>query len=223
MERLTISDCTKRKLDNTYLVVYAIKNEINIKKGDYIEKEDIYTFVGIDKRGFRTLINVYSDRKNNNRYWLDCFESLKTRGIRNILFLSVDNNKNLKRSAKVAFPNIIFTDSLTDIMPKFYQFSYEKSAKEIGSKIRDLYIQNTITDYKETFKKFKERYNNVIHQKLIEKYLNNIELLYKYSLILNTFSKEKTLRPFIYKDLRVFLSFKKCVHFLFFCLFTNFF
>ena len=203
MERLTISDCTKRKLDNTYLVLYAIKNEINIKKGDYIEKEDIYTFVGIDKRGFRTLINVYSDRKNNNRYWLDCFESLKTRGIRNILFLSVDNNKNLKRSAKVAFPNIIFTDSLTDIMPKFYQFSYEKSAKEIGSKIRDLYIQNTITDYKETFKKFKERYNNVIHQKLIEKYLNNIELLYKYSVNIRKLIFRHTANIYLYDRIRL--------------------
>ena len=203
MEQLTMNDCTKRKLDNIYLVVYAIRNEINIKKGDYIEKEDIYTFVGIDKRGFRTLINVYQDRKNNNRYWLDCFESLKTRGIKNILFLSVDNNKNLKRSAKVAFPNIIFTDSLTDIMPKFYQFSYEKSAKEIGSKIRDLYIQNTITDYKETFKKFKERYNNVIHQKLIEKYLNNIELLYKYSVNIRKLIFRHTANIYLYDRIRL--------------------
>ena len=203
MEQLTMNDCTKRKLDNIYLVVYAIRNEINIKKGDYIEKEDIYTFVGIDKRGFRTLINVYSDRKNNNRYWLDCFESLKTRGIKNILFLSVDNNKNLKRSAKVAFPNIIFTDSLTDIMPKFYQFSYEKSAKEIGSKIRDLYIQNTITDYKETFKKFKERYNNVIHQKLIEKYLNNIESLYKYSVNIRKLIFRHTANIYLYDRIRL--------------------
>jgi len=203
MEQLTMNDCTKRKLDNIYLVVYAIRNEINIKKGDYIEKEDIYTFVGIDKRGFRTLINVYSDRKNNNRYWLDCFESLKTRGIKNILFLSVDNNKNLKRSAKVAFPNIIFTDSLTDIMPKFYQFSYEKSAKEIGSKIRDLYIQNTITDYKETFKKFKERYNNVIHQKLIEKYLNNIESLYKYSVNIRKLIFRHSANIYLYDRIRL--------------------
>ena len=203
MEQLTMNDCTKRKLDNTYLVVYAIRNEINIKKGDYIEKEDIYTFVGIDKRGFRTLINVYSDRKNNNRYWLDCFESLKTRGIKNILFLSVDNNKNLKRSAKVAFPNITFTDSLTDIMPKFYQFSYEKSAKEIGSKIRDLYIQNTITDYKETFKNFKERYNNVIHQKLIEKYLNNIESLYKYSVNIRKLIFRHSANIYLYDRIRL--------------------
>ena len=203
MEQLTMNDCTKRKLDNIYLVVYAIRNEINIKKGDYIEKEDIYTFVGIDKIGFRTLINVYQDRKNNNRYWLDCFESLKTRGIKNILFLSVDNNKNLKRSAKVAFPNVIFTDSLTDIMPKFYQFSYEKSAKEIGSKIRDLYIQNTITDYKENFKKFKERYNNVIHQKLIEKYLNNIESLYKYSVNIRKLIFRHSANIYLYDRIRL--------------------
>lgn len=32
MNQLTLSECSKRRLDNTYLVVYAIKNEINIKK-----------------------------------------------------------------------------------------------------------------------------------------------------------------------------------------------
>ena len=181
MKELTITDCPKRRLEDTYLVVYAIKNEINIKKGEYIEKEDIYTLVGIDKKGFRTLINVYPDRKNNNRYWLDCFETLKVRGIKNILFLSVDDNKNIKKAAKVSFPTITFIDSITDIMPKFYKFSYEKNAREIGSKLHNLYVQKTLTDFKDQFKKFKERYNNVIHQKLIEKYLTNIESLYKYS------------------------------------------
>lgn len=39
MEKLTLLECSKRKLDETYLVVYAIKNEINLKKGDYIEKK----------------------------------------------------------------------------------------------------------------------------------------------------------------------------------------
>lgn len=32
MNQLTLIECSKRKLDQTYLVVYAIKNEINIKK-----------------------------------------------------------------------------------------------------------------------------------------------------------------------------------------------
>lgn len=75
MKKITMDECSKRKLDDTYLVVYAIKNEVNVKKSERIEKEDIYTFIGIDKSGYRQLINIYPDRKNNNRYWLDCFET----------------------------------------------------------------------------------------------------------------------------------------------------
>ena len=74
MEKLTLSECAKRKLDETYLVVYAIKNEINLKKGDYIEKSDTYSLIGIDLKGNRQFINIYQDRINNNRFWLDCFE-----------------------------------------------------------------------------------------------------------------------------------------------------
>lgn len=181
MNQLTLSDCCKRRLDQTYIVVYAIKNEINIKKGDYIEKSNIYTLIGIDIKGYRQFLNIYQDRVNNNRFWLDCFESLKSRGLKNILFLSVDDNKNMKRTAKIAFPEIIFVDSLTDIVPKFYKYSPERDAKKLASKLHLLYTQKTLTDCKEALKTFAELYNNVIQQKLISKYLSNIENLYKYS------------------------------------------
>ena len=37
-----MNDCLKRKLDDTYLVIYAIRNEINIKKGEYIINVKIF-------------------------------------------------------------------------------------------------------------------------------------------------------------------------------------
>ena len=37
MNQLTLTECSKRKLDDTYIVVYAIKNEINIKKADFLK------------------------------------------------------------------------------------------------------------------------------------------------------------------------------------------
>ncbi len=181
MEKLTLSECSKRKLDETYLVVYAIKNEVNLKKGEYIEKSNIYSLIGIDLKGNRQFINIYQDRVNNNRFWLDCFETLKARGLKNILYLSVDDNKNMKRTAKIAFPEIIFVDSLTYVVPKYYKYTTEKDAKKLASKIHDLYVQKTLTEYKNCQKHFDETYNNAIHQKLSQKYLHNIENLYKYS------------------------------------------
>lgn len=181
MKELTLSECAKRKLDETYLIVYTIKNEINLKKGDHIEKSDIYSLIDIDLRGHRQFLNTYQDRINNNRFWLDCFEGLKSRGLKNILFLSVDDNKNIKRTAKIAFPEIIFVDSITYIVPKFYKYTSEKDARKLASKIHALYTQRTFTECKESLKNFSETYNNAIHQKLIQKYLGNLENLYKYS------------------------------------------
>lgn len=181
MENFTLKELVKRKLDETYIIVYAIKNEVNIKKAEIIEKTDVYTFIGIDIKGNRQFINIYQDRPYNKHFWLDCFECLKSRGIKNILFLSVDDNKNIKRTAKIAFPGIVFVDSLTDIAPKFYKYTSEKSSKNVVGKIKALYTQKTLENYKQTMERFKTTYNNVIHQKLIEKYLNNVESIYKYS------------------------------------------
>ena len=181
MKQFTLKELIKRKLDETYIIVYAIKNEVNIKKAEIIEKTDVYTFIGIDIKGCRQFINMYQDKPLNKHFWLDCFENLKARGIKNILFLSVDDNKNLKRTAKIAFPDIVFVNSLTDIAPKFYKYTSERSSKNVVGKIRNLYTQQTLNDFHNTFKTFKTMYNNVIHQKLIEKYLNNVESIYKYS------------------------------------------
>lgn len=203
MKKLTISECAKQRLDDTYLVVYAIKNEINIKKGEYIEPSNIYTFVGIDKKGYRKLLNLYHDRPLNNRYWLDCFESLKSRGLNNILFLSVDDNKNLKRCAKISFPEVTFVDSVTDMMPKFFKYSTDRNEKKVAGKLYSLYTQNSLSEYKSHIEEFKRIYNNAIHQKLIDKYLCNVESIYKLSVSIRKLLFKHSANIYLYDRIRL--------------------
>lgn len=181
MEKLKLSECSKKRLSETYIIVYAIKNEINIKKGEYIETTPIYSLIGIDIKGNRHFLNIYQDRVNNNRFWLDCFEALKSRGLKNILFLSVDDNKNIKRTAKISFPNIVFVDSFTYILSKFFKYTYEKDSKKLASKLHSIFTQRTLTDCKAKLAAFSTTYNNVIQQKLFSKYLSNIDSVYKFS------------------------------------------
>ena len=64
MELLKLNELTKKKLDKTYVVVYAIKNEVNIKKADIIEKNDIYTLIGIDIKGYKDILyTVYVQKR----------------------------------------------------------------------------------------------------------------------------------------------------------------
>ena len=203
MENLKVVDYTKKRLDDMYLVVYAIKNDINIKKGDIIENIDIYTFIGINKRGIRQLVGIYQDRPLNNRYWLDIFENFKSRGLNTVLFLSVDDNKNLKRTAKIAFPMISFIDSLTFVTSRFDKYVSERSSRKVATRIHRLYSQNTLNDYKNEFSNFTETYNNIIHKKLIEKYLNNLEGYYKYSVNIRNLLFKHSANSNIYDKIRL--------------------
>ena len=206
MNQLTLMECSKKRLDETYLVVYAIKNEINLKKNESIEKSDIYTLIGIDIKGYRQFINIYQEKVNNKRFWLDCFESLKARGLKNILFLSVDNNKNMKRTAKIAFPDITFVDSITDIVSKFAKYTVEKDSRKLASKLHSLYTQRTLTECKDALKRFSDVYNNVIQQKLIQKYLNNMDNLYKYSQNIRFLLFKHSANMYFYDTIRVLFN-----------------
>ena len=206
MQNLKLLDYTKKRLDGMYLVIYAIKNNINIKKAEAIENVDVYTLVGVNRKGLRDLIGIYQDRPLNNRYWLDIFESLKSRGLNEVLFLAVDDNKNLKRTAKIAFPMINFVDSLTFIISKFDKYTSEKSARKVASRLYKLYSQTTLNEFKNEFNCFKESYNNAIHQKLITKYLGNLEGYYKYSANIRNLLFKPSANTRIYDRIR--LSFK---------------
>ena len=76
MQSLKLIDYTKKRLDDMYVMMYAIKNDINIKKADIIENIDVYTIVGINRKGIRQLVGIYQDRPLNNRYWLDILKHL---------------------------------------------------------------------------------------------------------------------------------------------------
>lgn len=203
MQSLKLIDYTKKRLDDMYVMMYAIKNDINIKKADIIENIDVYTIVGINRKGIRQLVGIYQDRPLNNRYWLDIFETFKSRGLNTILFLAIDDNKNFKRTVKITFPMVTFVDALTYIATKFDKYTSEKSSRKVVSRIHKLYSQPTIQDFKNNFTNFKESYNNIIHQKLIEKYLNNIEGYYKYSFNIRNLLFKPSANARIYDRIRL--------------------
>ena len=63
MQNLKLLDYTKKRLDGMYLVIYAIKNNINIKKAEVIENVDVYTLVGVNQKGLRDLIGIYNKKE----------------------------------------------------------------------------------------------------------------------------------------------------------------
>src|SRR5690554_6222859 len=74
------------------------------------------------RNGYSSKNKIVKTDKGNNRFWLDVFESIKNRGVKRILFLSIETNKNISRALKISFPDTIIVFPLTDTINQFYKY-----------------------------------------------------------------------------------------------------
>lgn len=177
-----------RDLDVTYTIIYVIKNKVKYYTKDKLVSNYVYSFMGINNLGFRTLIDIKLERKNDNHFWLDIFESFKSRGVKNILFMSIENNNKISRALKISFPNTIITLSLTNIIQSIYKFVDCRGRNVLIKQIKNLCIQESLSDFEDKVKVFKEQYkNNYIMSTIIENNISKFKDYYKYSVNIRKF------------------------------------
>lgn len=177
----SLEEIEMTQLDECYLIMYTIKVKVNIKKEEQIRKQNMYVLIGLNPQGRRKYIGAYLDDTTNHRYWLDIFEQLKSKGIKDIIYLSVDDNVYLKKCIKVSYPTIEIVPSLLDITEEFYKYFSDKFSSKIRTELKQLYIQEDPLQYQNCYALFLEKYgHNSIFVSLIERYLKDIDKLYQY-------------------------------------------
>lgn len=121
MQKLKLVDYTKKKLDDMYLVMYTIKNDINIKKGDCIENIDIYTNSLIFKIPNNVINEVY------NEYFLSLLKDIN---------IEIDTTKENEFISEICKYGKI--DKLTDYVSEILRLSDNK----IFMKFDEKYVQS---------------------------------------------------------------------------------
>ena len=85
MNELTLSECSKRRLDDTYIVVYAIKNEINIKKAEELVKSGGSLSTNLTKN--HQIIHYHIFKVEIRTYAFYVFYDIRKRDNTNVVFL----------------------------------------------------------------------------------------------------------------------------------------
>lgn len=177
----SLEEIEKTQLDECYLIMYTIKTKVNIKDGELIEHKNMYSLIGLSVQGRRKYIGSYIDNEENHRHWLDIFEQIKAKGIKDMIYLVVDNNIYLKKCVKVSYPDVEIIPSLLEITDEFYKYFSDKFSTKIRTEVKQLYLQETKEQYHNSYELFIEKYGeNGIFASLINRYLKGIENIYQY-------------------------------------------
>lgn len=181
MDKINLNDFQKRKFKDFYICLYITTKEIKIRTDTSMTNKDLYVLFGIDIMGNKQILGMYFDNKYDNRFWLEKFEDIKARNLKNTLFLVTSPNKNIERCFKIIYNDVEIIHSPDSICESIMQFFAEHPSRKMQTALKNLFIAKDKEKYNKELELFKEIYiDNKLIKILLDKKQEEIEKFYQY-------------------------------------------
>lgn len=178
---MKIEDWKKKELEKIYINTFILEEETYIRRKEEIRKQKVYIFIGINLKGRKEVIGLYTPEEETTGYWMREINVLKERGIEELFTVSMINNKWLKKVIRMNYPNVIYSPSLIELYSKTQSYISRKDHETIIKEIRRIYRAKTKEEGKEIYNKLKEKYKgNKLLILIIDKYIDDIFEMFKY-------------------------------------------
>ena len=149
-----------KKLKEFYVVIQMVSTELLLGEGTILEPTKITMLYGLDILGYRTIIGLYIENKEDNRYWLKEVEKIKQRGLKKVLYVSVEeNNKRLEQAFKIVY-NPYIKESINERVEKIAKYTQKKWASFGEQEITRAYLSSSKIEYEEQMKMLEEKYQD---------------------------------------------------------------
>lgn len=162
-----------RPLEDFYPFIYVDCLYAPVKKDLISEKTAIYVMLGINKYGKKEVLGIWINQTESATFWTSVFEEIKDRGVKEILFVSMDGLTGLPDAIEKVFPQATTQRCIVHIVRNIYSILDKKKAKEIINDFKKIYTASNIDNAKLEYENFIEKYNS--NAKLIKKVSSLIE------------------------------------------------
>jgi transposase-like protein len=152
----TVNDLKNRKLDKFYVAVYLVTYPVPVKKDMCTESTELCILYGVTPEGKRKIIDVFLEKVHDNRFWLEKFEHIKSRGLEKILFLLTKADKNIDRALKILYNETIIIESPIEIIMPLRKYLTFHRDDDVFRKFRKILLADSTEAYDTELQLLKE-------------------------------------------------------------------
>ena len=171
-----MNEFKERELKEDYFFVYIDAYHCMVKdtKDKKVKKAVVYTVLGIDREGNKSILGFYSFFGTENKStWMEVFQDLINRGLKRVLLFISDDFKGISSAIKTFFPYSDIQKCLVHLSRNIYRNMKKEDAKYVNKKLKEIKYTSSTFDTgmyifeKEIIEKLKEDYPSFI------RYLDN--------------------------------------------------
>lgn len=106
----------QRKLKEIYPFVYMDCMYVNVKEKMVSEKKAVYVALGIDIEGNKDVLGFWIGDSESSSFWYGILDELKTRGVKDILYLCSDGVAGFKEILEESYPKTVHQRCIVHII-----------------------------------------------------------------------------------------------------------
>ena len=161
-----IEDWQNRPLSEVYPVLFIDAIHYSVRDNGIIRKLAAYVILGVNEQGHKEVLTIEVGENESAKYWLNILNSLKNRGVKDILVLCADGLTGIKEAIATAFPETEYQRCIVHQVRNTMKYVSDKDKKALAADLKTIYGAPNEAKAQEQLnritEKWKEKYPNAM-------------------------------------------------------------
>ena len=163
-----IEDWQNRPLSAVYPIVFIDAVHFSVRAEGVIQKLAAYVVLGINDDGRKEILSIVIGDNESSKFWLSVLNSLKNRGVQDILILCSDGLTGIKDAITAAFPKTEQQRCIVHMVRNTLKYVANKDMKSFAKDLRTIYTaadEKTALSRRDAItKKWSDQYPNAMNR-----------------------------------------------------------
>jgi transposase-like protein len=134
-----IDEWQNRRLSEVYPIVFIDALYFSVRKDKVVQKVATYVILGVDANGMKDVLSIEIGETESAKFWMATLNSLKNRGVKDILVLCSDGLSGIKEAIEAAFPRTEQQRCIVHMVRNTLQHVSHKNKKEFAGDLKAIY------------------------------------------------------------------------------------
>jgi len=150
-----LNEWQSRPLKKFYPFIFVDCLFVTIRREYEAKEYAVYTILGYDINGHKDILGLWLNETESKHVWMQIFDEIKSRGVEDILFISMDGVSGLEDGAKAVFKDTIVQRCIVHLIRNSLKYVPSKDYKKFTAHLKKIYGAPSLKAARNEFDKFK--------------------------------------------------------------------
>jgi len=186
-----VSEWRNRPLEEVYSIIYMDAVFYKVTESNQIKNKALYIAFGINLEGMKEVLGIWIAESESSKYWLGVLNELKNRGVKGVMFFSIDGLVGMEEAIGAVYPRAKIQRCVVHQIRYSMKFVAWKDRKAFAADLKKVYKADTKEAAQNALQAFEEKWGEK-YPFSIKSWKDNWESLTTY------FAYPKEIRTLIY-------------------------